>query len=64
MSPDAVSQLLERLANSGAEDSAPQCASLDTYWNVLTSLSMPSRFGRNTTSLSSMSPVVALMATD
>lgn len=53
--PDATSHFLNLSAASGLVASTCQHASLATYWNVFTSLSIPSLLAKNTTSLSTVS---------
>lgn len=53
--PDATSHFLNLSAASGRVASTCQQASLATYWNVFTSLSIPSLLAKNTTSLSTVS---------
>ncbi|KAI3808893.1 hypothetical protein L1987_24856 [Smallanthus sonchifolius] len=58
LNPDATSHCLARWARFGLVVSRCQTRSFDTYWNVLTSLSMPSLFARKITSLSTLSFMV------
>jgi len=60
LSPDATSHCLNLFEMSGLVASTCQFTSFDTYWNVFTSLSMPSLFARKITSLSTESFMVAM----
>lgn len=56
--PAATSHFLALVATWGCVLSTCQWTSFDTYWKVLTSLSMPSLFARKITSLSTVSFMV------
>lgn len=56
--PEESSHCLKRLAREGWEDCVWKWMSLEMYWKVLTSLSMPSRLARKMTSLSTVSVVM------
>lgn len=53
--PEATSHFLALSVTAGMDVSRCHWTSLDTYWNVLTSLSMPSLFARKTASFSAVS---------